>query len=109
MENGCSGVEFEEAVLDLDTAEALQFKLGGVRRRMSWREIILALGLHTIEEIQTDGFGLYWAESEADPRQGGYECLLDRDLIYGVFYGYTPFLYSYQGSYAEVVPQIDYL
>ncbi|GKD09840.1 hypothetical protein Tco_1189525, partial [Tanacetum coccineum] len=37
----------------VDTAGALQFQLGGVRRRMSWREFILALGLHTIEEMQT--------------------------------------------------------
>ncbi|GJT82994.1 hypothetical protein Tco_1057336 [Tanacetum coccineum] len=37
--------------------------LGGVRRRMSWREFILALGLHTVEEMQTAGFGLYWAKS----------------------------------------------
>ncbi|GKA19150.1 hypothetical protein Tco_0699065 [Tanacetum coccineum] len=32
-------------------------------RRMSWREFILALGLHTAEEMQTAGFGLYWTES----------------------------------------------
>ncbi|GJS42322.1 hypothetical protein Tco_0567365 [Tanacetum coccineum] len=37
--------------------------LRGVRRRMSWREFMLALGLHTAEEIQTAGFGLYWTES----------------------------------------------
>ncbi|GKA29866.1 hypothetical protein Tco_0716111 [Tanacetum coccineum] len=47
---------FGEAVTDLDTAEALQFQLGGVRRRMSWREFILALGLHTAEEMHTIGF-----------------------------------------------------
>ncbi|GJT11255.1 hypothetical protein Tco_0858297 [Tanacetum coccineum] len=55
---GCSGAEFGEAVLDLDTAGALQFQLGGVRRRMSWRE--------------------------------GPECLMDWDLVYGGFSGYTP-------------------
>ncbi|GKF78570.1 hypothetical protein Tco_0234138, partial [Tanacetum coccineum] len=27
---------------------------------------------------------------EADPRQGGSECLLDWDLVYGGFSGYTP-------------------
>ncbi|GKA03267.1 hypothetical protein Tco_0676048 [Tanacetum coccineum] len=37
--------------------------LGGVRRRMKWREFILALGLHTAEEMHTAGFGLYWTES----------------------------------------------
>ncbi|GJX69909.1 hypothetical protein Tco_0307080 [Tanacetum coccineum] len=30
---------------------------------MSWREFILALGLHSAEEMQTAGFGLYWTES----------------------------------------------
>ncbi|GKE22435.1 hypothetical protein Tco_1433947, partial [Tanacetum coccineum] len=30
---------FGEAILDLDTPGALQFQLGGARRRMSWREI----------------------------------------------------------------------
>ncbi|GKC18483.1 hypothetical protein Tco_1020633 [Tanacetum coccineum] len=46
---------FGEAVLDLDTVRALLFQLGGVRRRMSWREFILALGLHSAEEMQTAG------------------------------------------------------
>ncbi|GKD12649.1 hypothetical protein Tco_1197056 [Tanacetum coccineum] len=32
------------------------FQLGGARRRMSWREFIIALGLHTEEEMQTVGF-----------------------------------------------------
>ncbi|GKC67702.1 hypothetical protein Tco_1100300, partial [Tanacetum coccineum] len=39
------------------------FQLGGVRRRISWREFILALGLHSAKEMQTAGFGLYWAEN----------------------------------------------
>nr|GEU94667.1 hypothetical protein [Tanacetum cinerariifolium] len=58
-----STFRFGEAVLDLHTVGALQFHLGGLRRRMRWREFILALGLHTAEEIQTAGFGLYRAES----------------------------------------------
>ncbi|GKC12081.1 hypothetical protein Tco_1008863 [Tanacetum coccineum] len=37
--------------------------LGGVRRRMSWREFILGMGLHTAEEIESVGVGAYWAES----------------------------------------------
>ncbi|GKE11756.1 hypothetical protein Tco_1415307 [Tanacetum coccineum] len=52
-----STLRFGEAVLNLDTARALQFQLARVRRRMSWREFILALGLHTTEEMQTAGFG----------------------------------------------------
>ncbi|GJT57691.1 hypothetical protein Tco_0992745 [Tanacetum coccineum] len=58
-----STFRFEEAVLDLDTTEALQFQLGGVRRRMSWREFILGMGLHTAEDIESVGFGAYWAKS----------------------------------------------
>ncbi|GJX68545.1 hypothetical protein Tco_0304272 [Tanacetum coccineum] len=47
--------KFGEAVLDLDTAGALQFKLGEARCRLSWRQFILALGLHTAEEMETIG------------------------------------------------------
>ncbi|GKE83946.1 hypothetical protein Tco_1557688, partial [Tanacetum coccineum] len=43
------------AILDLDTLGTLQFQLGGARRCMSWRQFILALGLHTEEEMQTAG------------------------------------------------------
>ncbi|GJU41692.1 hypothetical protein Tco_1194649 [Tanacetum coccineum] len=58
-----STFRFGQAILDLDTPGALQFQLGGARRRMSWREFILALGLHTDEEMQTAGFDAYWAGS----------------------------------------------
>ncbi|GKB69942.1 hypothetical protein Tco_0931354, partial [Tanacetum coccineum] len=60
---GCSGTEFGEAVLDLDTARALQFQLGWVRYRISWREFILGMGLHIVEEIGSVEFDAYWAES----------------------------------------------
>nr|GEW33748.1 hypothetical protein [Tanacetum cinerariifolium] len=33
------------------------------RRRQSWRQFILALGLDTAEEIETVGFSAYWADS----------------------------------------------
>ncbi|GJX17196.1 hypothetical protein Tco_0218028 [Tanacetum coccineum] len=39
-------------------------QLGGVRRSMTWRQFILALGLHTAEEMVEDGFGAYWLGSE---------------------------------------------
>ncbi|GKE97610.1 hypothetical protein Tco_0020961, partial [Tanacetum coccineum] len=42
-----STFRFREVVLDLDTAGALQFQLGRFRHRMSWREFILGMGLHT--------------------------------------------------------------
>ncbi|GJU56563.1 hypothetical protein Tco_1230277 [Tanacetum coccineum] len=59
----CSTFRFGQAILDLDTSGALQFQLGGAKRRMSWREFILALGLYTAEEMQTVRFGAYWADS----------------------------------------------
>ncbi|GKD88828.1 hypothetical protein Tco_1364335, partial [Tanacetum coccineum] len=37
--------------------------LGGARRRLSWRQFILALGLHIDEEMQAAEFGAYWAET----------------------------------------------
>nr|GEY14774.1 hypothetical protein [Tanacetum cinerariifolium] len=56
-----STFRFGQAILDVDTLGTLQFQLGGARRRMSWREFIVALGLHMEEEMQTAGFGAYWA------------------------------------------------
>nr|GEY60502.1 hypothetical protein [Tanacetum cinerariifolium] len=47
---------FGEAVLDLDMLGALQFQLGGAWCRLSWRQFILALGLHTVDETKTVGF-----------------------------------------------------
>ncbi|GJY76383.1 COP9 signalosome complex subunit 1 [Tanacetum coccineum] len=34
-------------------------RLGGAKRRMSWREFILALGLHTWEEMESPDFARY--------------------------------------------------
>ncbi|GJZ65328.1 hypothetical protein Tco_0622024 [Tanacetum coccineum] len=34
------------------------------RRRLSWRQFILALGLHTGEEVESLSFARYWSESE---------------------------------------------
>nr|GEV97753.1 hypothetical protein [Tanacetum cinerariifolium] len=34
------------------------------RHSMTWRQFILALGLHTAEEMAKDGFGAYWLGSE---------------------------------------------
>ncbi|GKC61578.1 hypothetical protein Tco_1089176, partial [Tanacetum coccineum] len=41
--------------MGLDVADTLCFQLGGVRRRMTWRHFILALGLHTEQEIAEPG------------------------------------------------------
>ncbi|GKA04844.1 hypothetical protein Tco_0683964 [Tanacetum coccineum] len=56
---------FREAILDLDTLGALQFQLGRARRCLSWRQFILAIGLHTNEDMQTVGFGAYWADTSS--------------------------------------------
>ncbi|GKE50927.1 hypothetical protein Tco_1486083, partial [Tanacetum coccineum] len=53
-----------EVLLDLDAPGTIQFQLGGARRRLSWRQFILALGLHTREEMESLGFARYWSESE---------------------------------------------
>ncbi|GKB59353.1 hypothetical protein Tco_0915539, partial [Tanacetum coccineum] len=37
---------------------------GKARRRLSWRQFILALGLHTGEEMKSLGFARYWSESK---------------------------------------------
>ncbi|GKC93615.1 hypothetical protein Tco_1159057 [Tanacetum coccineum] len=58
-----STCRFDDLVLDLDTDGVLSFQLGGTRRTMSWRQFILAMGLHTVKEIDTDGFRRYWAKS----------------------------------------------
>ncbi|GJV51652.1 hypothetical protein Tco_1447393 [Tanacetum coccineum] len=42
-----------ERQFDLDTPGALQFQLGGARRRQSWRQFIVALGLHMGEEDES--------------------------------------------------------
>ncbi|GJV48136.1 hypothetical protein Tco_1438348 [Tanacetum coccineum] len=49
-------LRFGEVLLDLDAPSTIQFQLGGARRRLSWRQFILALGLHTGEEIESLGF-----------------------------------------------------
>ncbi|GKE40669.1 hypothetical protein Tco_1464074, partial [Tanacetum coccineum] len=50
--------------IGLDVADTLCFQLGGARRSMTWRQFILALGLHTAEEMAEDGFEAYWLGSE---------------------------------------------
>ncbi|GJW34579.1 hypothetical protein Tco_0054611 [Tanacetum coccineum] len=47
--------------MGLDVADTLCFQLGEARRRMTLRQFILALGLHTEEEMAEAGFGAYWS------------------------------------------------
>ncbi|GJY09670.1 hypothetical protein Tco_0377855 [Tanacetum coccineum] len=56
----------EEIVHDFEQRLETIFgrQLGGARRSMTWRQFILALGLHTAKEMAKDGFGAYWLGSE---------------------------------------------
>ncbi|GJV20404.1 hypothetical protein Tco_1369424 [Tanacetum coccineum] len=49
-------VVFTTVLLDLDTPNTIQFQLKGDKRHMCWREFILALGLHTGEEMESLDF-----------------------------------------------------
>ncbi|GKD42784.1 hypothetical protein Tco_1267429, partial [Tanacetum coccineum] len=46
--------------MGLDEVDTLCFQLGGARRKIIWRDFILALGLHSAEEMTEDGFEAYW-------------------------------------------------
>ncbi|GJT33695.1 reverse transcriptase domain-containing protein [Tanacetum coccineum] len=57
--------------LRLDEVDTLCFQLGGARHRMTWREFIMALGLHSAEEMAEDVFEAYWLGSmRAIPDKG---------------------------------------
>nr|GEX29174.1 hypothetical protein [Tanacetum cinerariifolium] len=62
-------------------------KIGGARRRMTWRQIILALGLHTEEDMVEVVFKAYWQGSErvipdkGDLRDYWIEISSDRDFL----------------------------
>ncbi|GJU89946.1 hypothetical protein Tco_1302369 [Tanacetum coccineum] len=61
--------------------------LGGVRRRMTWRQFILALGLRTDQEMAEAGFGAYWDGSDTlipdkgDLRDYWIEISSDREFL----------------------------
>ncbi|GJS17626.1 hypothetical protein Tco_0412098 [Tanacetum coccineum] len=62
-------------------------ELGGVRKSTMWRQFILALGLHTEQEIAEDGFRDYWAGSDrlipdkGDIKDYWIEIYSDRDFL----------------------------
>ncbi|GKG32420.1 hypothetical protein Tco_0429930, partial [Tanacetum coccineum] len=57
---GAIGIhEMSYTEMGLDVTNTLCFQLGGIRRRMTWRQFILALGLHTEQEMAEAGFGAY--------------------------------------------------
>ncbi|GJV74348.1 hypothetical protein Tco_1494343 [Tanacetum coccineum] len=59
-----SPCRMSDTEMGLDVADTLCFQLGRARRRMTWRQFILALGLHTSDEMANDGFEAYWLGSE---------------------------------------------
>ncbi|GJU28563.1 hypothetical protein Tco_1167184 [Tanacetum coccineum] len=61
-----STYRMSDTKMDLDVAGTLCFQLGGVRRSMSRRQFILALGLHTEQEMAQAGFAAYLSERERD-------------------------------------------
>ncbi|GJR98893.1 hypothetical protein Tco_0271067 [Tanacetum coccineum] len=77
--------EKEQNVLYLN--DSFPLNLGGVRRRMTWRQFILALGLHSEEEMAEAGFGAYWSGSErvipdkGDLRDYWIEISSDKDFL----------------------------
>ncbi|GKE55445.1 hypothetical protein Tco_1494630 [Tanacetum coccineum] len=58
-----STLRFGEVLLDLDAPNTIQFQLGRARRRLSLRQFILALGLHTREEMESLGFARMMAHN----------------------------------------------
>ncbi|GJY33262.1 hypothetical protein Tco_0417731 [Tanacetum coccineum] len=52
-------LRMNDTKMGLDVADTLCFQLGGVRRRMTRRQFILALGLHTDEEMGLLGAGSF--------------------------------------------------
>ncbi|GJS18322.1 hypothetical protein Tco_0412794, partial [Tanacetum coccineum] len=83
-----------DIVLDLDYADTLYFHLGGLRPQMSWRQLILGMGLHTAAEMETDGFRAYWTNnlrelaSKVDFHDYWSRITSDGDLL-GTFPSYT--------------------
>ncbi|GJY84386.1 hypothetical protein Tco_0497762 [Tanacetum coccineum] len=54
-----STYRMSDTEMGLDVTDTRCFQLGGVRRRVTWRQFILALGLHTEQEMTEAGFGAY--------------------------------------------------
>ncbi|GKE07237.1 hypothetical protein Tco_1399255, partial [Tanacetum coccineum] len=89
---GCLGTEFtSRAWRRLFEVQGPLFHLGGVRLRMTWREFILGMGLHTTEEMESAGFGEYWAESARQiPNKGDLSAYWVGISSAGDFLGTSP-------------------
>ncbi|GJT23233.1 hypothetical protein Tco_0893170 [Tanacetum coccineum] len=72
-------IKYRSILRGLGTVKSRGSRLYGAdrltRRRMTWRQFILALGLHTELEMAEAGFGAYWAGSDRlIPEKGGRLC-----------------------------------
>ncbi|GJX14387.1 hypothetical protein Tco_0206145 [Tanacetum coccineum] len=76
-------------------------KLGGARRRMTWIQFILALGLHTEQEMAEAGFGAYWAGSHAP------SYVLIRDPVSRLCHSMMAYSISGRGQAPEKVTGVD--
>ncbi|GJX73654.1 hypothetical protein Tco_0312249, partial [Tanacetum coccineum] len=83
--------QMSDTEMGLDVADMLCFQLASIRRRMTWRHFILALGIHTEQEMAEAGFRSYWNGSDrlipdkGDLRDYWIEISSDRD-----FWGFAP-------------------
>ncbi|GJT61912.1 hypothetical protein Tco_1005445 [Tanacetum coccineum] len=72
---------------DLAVRLRMVYSVGSVRRRMMWRQFILALGLHTEQEMAEARFKAYWAgRDRLIPDKGGLrdywmEISSDKDFL----------------------------
>ncbi|GKC10489.1 hypothetical protein Tco_1007271 [Tanacetum coccineum] len=81
--------------MGLDVTDTLCFQLGGARRRMTWRQFILALGLHSEEEMAEPEFGTYWSGSErVIPKKGILETTGWTSHSIGTFWGLLPPMFT---------------
>nr|GEU30116.1 hypothetical protein [Tanacetum cinerariifolium] len=93
--------------MGLDFANTLCFQLGGAKRRMTWRQFILVLGLHTNEVMAKDGLRNIG---------GAPEKVTDVDLFYlksmdrrtaNVPYLLAQYLFMYDGGRRAKLAGVD--
>ncbi|GKC73856.1 hypothetical protein Tco_1119739 [Tanacetum coccineum] len=88
--------------MGLDVADTLCFQLGGARRRMTWRQFIQSLGLHSEEEMAEPGFGAYWSSSErVIPDKGILKIIGWRSRPIGTSWGPLPPMFTSETLHAE--------
>ncbi|GKF19451.1 hypothetical protein Tco_0068089, partial [Tanacetum coccineum] len=102
-----STCRISETEIGLDVADTLCFQLGGVRKRMTWRQFILALGLHTEQEMAEAGD--YWIEISSGTDFLGLapSYVLIRDHVRRLCYKMIAYSISGRGQAPEKVTGVD--